>query len=95
MAWDAYQANHPHTKSVDTVHCTRLVGMYVTLLQFLESGNAARVAFRVSSCLEIKGDSGFENTQKALKYIHFKSKNVDGSLEKHYALDEMLPVLNV
>ncbi|GBM84015.1 hypothetical protein AVEN_110145-1 [Araneus ventricosus] len=39
MAWDAYQANHPDTKSVDNVHCTRLVDAYVALLQFLYSWN--------------------------------------------------------
>ncbi|GBM31399.1 hypothetical protein AVEN_6827-1 [Araneus ventricosus] len=96
MAWDAYRADHSDTKSVDTVHCARLVDVYVTLIisGFLESGNAARVAFRVPSCLEIKGDAGFENTQKAMKCIRFRLKNLDGSLEKLHALDKILPVWN-
>ncbi|GBN66861.1 hypothetical protein AVEN_202092-1 [Araneus ventricosus] len=98
MAWDAYRADCPDTTAVDALHCTRLVDAYVTLLQFVDFWNREmrpEWRFVCPRAWKLKVMRALQNTQKVLKCIRFKSRNVDESLEKHYALDETLPVWNV
>lgn len=94
-AWETFRDNNADNVSIDATNCTRLVDAYVVLLKFIDFWDREtrpEWRFTCPRAWKLALEQKVVRTREALQRVKFVSRNVDESLEKHYALDLTLPV---